>query len=165
MLADPGSTNPLIGASGAIAGVMGAYLVMWPRARVLTWIPLLLIVVVFLPAWLVLAVWFGLQFFTSPNESVAWLAHVGGFVFGVAVASAVRQLRGPPAPAARAGRRTSARSRVGRPRRPVRRVPRRLPRARLSAGEELGDERGEVVGDERRGRGRDGLARRRSTAP
>ena len=67
-LSDLGSTQPIIGASGAIAGVMGAYLVFWPRARVLTWLPFLLVVVVFLPAWLVLAVWFGLQFFTSPNE-------------------------------------------------------------------------------------------------
>ena len=97
-LSDLGSTQPIIGASGAIAGVMGAYLVLWPRARVLTWLPFLLIVVVFLPAWLVLAVWFGLQFFTSPNESIAWLAHVGGFVFGVAVALAVRQLFGPSRP-------------------------------------------------------------------
>jgi membrane associated rhomboid family serine protease len=98
VLADWSSTQPLIGASGAIAGVMGAYLVLWPRARVLTWIPLLLIVVIFLPAWLVLAAWFGLQFFTSPDESVAWLAHVGGFVFGVVIAFAVRQLWGPPRP-------------------------------------------------------------------
>jgi membrane associated rhomboid family serine protease len=96
VLSDPSSIQPLIGASGAIAGVMGAYLVLWPRARVLTWIPLLIFVVIYLPAGLVLALWFGLQFFTSPNEGVAWLAHVGGFAFGVAVALALRPFLRPP---------------------------------------------------------------------
>jgi len=95
-LADPGSTQPVIGASGAIAGVMGAYLVLWPRARVLTWVPLLLFLVVYLPAAVVLAIWFGLQFLTSPNSGVAWVAHVGGFLTGAAIALALRGLLGPP---------------------------------------------------------------------
>jgi len=101
-LADPGSTVPVIGASGAIAGVMGAYLVLWPRARILTIVPLLLFFVVYLPAGLVLGLWFGLQFLTNPNEGVAWLAHVGGFAFGVVVGFALRQILGPPRAAARA---------------------------------------------------------------
>jgi membrane associated rhomboid family serine protease len=98
VLSDPSSLQPLIGASGAIAGVMGAYLVLWPRARVLTWIPLLLFVVVYLPAGLVLALWFGLQFLTSPNTGVAWVAHVGGFVAGVVLTLALRRFLRPPTP-------------------------------------------------------------------
>ena len=99
---------PLIGASGAIAGVMGAYFVWFPRARVLTWIPCCF-VVVYLPAWLVLGLWFALQFSTSPNEGVAWQAHVGGFVFGALIALAVRQLCGPAPPRRRTGRRSAVR--------------------------------------------------------
>jgi len=97
-LADPGSTEPVIGASGAIAGVMGAYLVWWPRARVLTVIALLLFIPVYLPAAVLLAIWFGSQFVTSfnPNSNVAWLAHVGGFIAGAGVALALRGLLGPP---------------------------------------------------------------------
>jgi len=97
-LADPGSTEPVIGASGAIAGVMGAYLVWWPRARVLTVIALLLFFPVYLPAFVLLAIWFGSQFVTSfnPNSNVAWLAHVGGFIAGAGIALALRGLIGPP---------------------------------------------------------------------
>jgi membrane associated rhomboid family serine protease len=83
---DPGSTIPLVGASGAIAGVMGAYLVLFPRVQIRT-----LFFVVFLvlfrdiqARWL-LGFWFVSQFFINPNEGVAWAAHVGGFVFGVLV--------------------------------------------------------------------------------
>jgi membrane associated rhomboid family serine protease len=97
-IADPGSTVPVIGASGAIAGVMGAYLVLWPRARILTIVPLLLFFVVYLPAGLVLGIWFGLQFLTNPNEGVAWVAHVGGFVAGVLLGLGLKQLLGPPRP-------------------------------------------------------------------
>jgi membrane associated rhomboid family serine protease len=97
-LADPGSTQPVIGASGAIAGVMGAYLVLWPRARVLSVIALLFFLPVYLPAAVLLAIWFGSQFVTSfnPNSGVAWLAHVGGFVAGAGIALALRGLFGPP---------------------------------------------------------------------
>ncbi len=94
-LADPGSTVPIIGASGAIAGLMGAYLVLWPRARILTYIPLLLFVVVYLPAGVVLGIWFGMQFFTNPNEGVAWLAHVGGFGAGIVLGFAIRAVLPP----------------------------------------------------------------------
>ena len=86
-----GSTVPTIGASGAIAGVMGAYIVWLPHARVLSLIPILFFFgFIELPAAVVLGVWFVTQFFTNPNEGIAWLAHVGGFTFGAAVAFALR---------------------------------------------------------------------------
>jgi len=96
-LGDPSSTQPVIGASGAIAGVMGAYLVLWPRARVLTVIALLFFLPIYLPAGILLAIWFGTQFLTAvnPNTGVAWLAHVGGFAFGALVALALRPLIPP----------------------------------------------------------------------
>jgi membrane associated rhomboid family serine protease len=90
VLVDTGSTIPLIGASGAVAGVMGAYIVLFPRARVLTWWPMFLILVVYIPAVIVLGLWFLMQFATDPNSGVAWQAHVGGFLFGAAVAWALR---------------------------------------------------------------------------
>ncbi len=95
-LADPGSTIPVIGASGAIAGVMGAYLVLWPRARILTIVPLFLFFVVYLPAGVVLGIWFGMQFLTNPNEGVAWVAHVGGFAAGVLLGLGAKAVFGPP---------------------------------------------------------------------
>ncbi len=86
VVADPRSTVPLVGASGAIAGVLGAYAVWFPWARVRC-MSILFIIPVFFDmraAWL-LGVWFVSQFFTAPGSGVAWLAHVGGFVFGVLV--------------------------------------------------------------------------------
>jgi len=77
------STTPVIGASGAIAVVMGAYLVWFPRARVLT---LLTIIPLYLPAVIVLGWWFVVQFLTESATGVATLAHIGGFVFGMLVA-------------------------------------------------------------------------------
>jgi len=94
VLTDLGSVEPFLGASGAIAGLMGMYLVLWPRARVLTFIilpPFLL----YIRASVVLIIWFVLQFFTSPNSGVAWTAHVGGFAFGVLVGLALRRVRPP----------------------------------------------------------------------
>ncbi|MFZ4585487.1 MAG: rhomboid family intramembrane serine protease [Acidimicrobiia bacterium] len=93
---DLGSTVPILGASGAIAGVMGAYLVMFPRNRVLTWIPIFLIVVIPLPAFIVLGIWFVMQFFTNPGSQVAWVAHVAGFVAGAGITFALRSLVGHP---------------------------------------------------------------------
>lgn len=90
--ADTGSTIPLVGASGAIAGLMGAYLVFWPRARIHS---LAFFVVIPLPAAIVLVLWFALQFGTDPNSGVAWVAHVTGFVIGVLVALAVRAASRP----------------------------------------------------------------------
>lgn len=84
------STIPMVGASGAIAAVMGAYLVWFPDAPVRTLLMFFFIMVVRIRAKWVLGFWFVLQFFTSPNSGVAWAAHVGGFVFGVLVGLAVR---------------------------------------------------------------------------
>ncbi|HET7483484.1 MAG TPA: rhomboid family intramembrane serine protease, partial [Actinomycetota bacterium] len=85
---------PAVGASGAIAGVMGAYLVLFPRARVNTLVPLFFIwTVVRLNAWVVLGIWFAFQFLTGDQSGIAWMAHVGGFVFG---ALAILLLGGRP---------------------------------------------------------------------
>ena len=82
--AGPTSTIPMIGASGAIAGVMGAYLVLYPDVRIRTLFLVFLILIRDVKAKWLLLFWFVLQFFTGPNSGVAWMAHVGGFVFGVA---------------------------------------------------------------------------------
>jgi membrane associated rhomboid family serine protease len=95
------STVPLVGASGAIAAVMGAYLVLFPNARIRTLVFMLLIFVVNVRAVWVLGFWFVLQFFTDPNQGVAWAAHVGGFVFGVGVGLLVRGAGKPRVTAAR----------------------------------------------------------------
>jgi membrane associated rhomboid family serine protease len=84
------STIPMIGASGAIAAVMGAYMVWFPEAPVRTIVIFVFITVARLRAKWLLGFWFVLQFLTSPNSGVAWAAHVGGFVFGALVALAVR---------------------------------------------------------------------------
>jgi membrane associated rhomboid family serine protease len=86
--ADPMSPIPMVGASGAIAGVLGGYLLLYPKARV----DVLLIIIVFfrifpVPAWIVLGVWFGLQLaggFATPSDEggVAYWAHAGGFIAG-----------------------------------------------------------------------------------
>ena len=90
---DPGSTVPTIGASGAVAGVLGAYLLLLPRARVLTLIFIVFFVTfIEIPAWVMLGIWFVLQFLPAVGQvatpevaggGVAYLAHVGGFVFGL----------------------------------------------------------------------------------
>ncbi|HEX6236480.1 MAG TPA: rhomboid family intramembrane serine protease [Acidimicrobiales bacterium] len=80
------STVPLVGASGAIAAVMGAYMIWYPNARVRTAVFMLFIMLVEIRAKWLLGFWFVLQFFTGPDSGVAWAAHVGGFVFGVLVA-------------------------------------------------------------------------------
>ena len=88
----PDSTIPVIGASGAIAGVMGAYLIWFPRAPVLS---LVFFFVTYVPAWLLLSFWFIGQFQVNPNDGVAWMAHVGGFVFGVVAGLLLRPRRRP----------------------------------------------------------------------
>lgn len=80
---DPDSLVPVIGASGAVAAVMGAYLVQFPRARVVTIVPPLFFWPFRFPAWTLLIAWFVLQFYTDPESGVAWVAHVAGFGFGV----------------------------------------------------------------------------------
>jgi membrane associated rhomboid family serine protease len=91
VVTDPNSAVPTVGASGAIAGVLGAYARLYPRARVVTLIFIVIIfTVVTLPALLVLGVWFLLQLlpaFSQPvsgaGGGVAYFAHIGGFLFGV----------------------------------------------------------------------------------
>lgn len=106
VVAAPTSAVPLIGASGAIAGVLGAYLVMYPRARVLTLIPIFFIFeLISVPAVFVIGVWFLMQVAQGVGSisnqanagGVAWWAHVGGFLAGAALI----------APAALADRRTA----------------------------------------------------------
>ena len=80
---DPTSEMPLIGASGAISGVLGAYLILHPRARLL--VLFMSIIPLTLPAWIVLGSWIGLQFLNLNNSAgsdVAWWAHIGGFIAG-----------------------------------------------------------------------------------
>jgi len=96
ILLNAGSTLPSVGASGAIAGVMGAYLVLFPSARVLTLVPFFFVFFVNLPAWLVLGYWFVGQFLSGAATSIAYSsqtagggvafwAHVGGFLTGIAL--------------------------------------------------------------------------------
>ena len=92
----PTSTVPVVGASGAIAGVMGAYLVLYPRVRIRTLLFFIIILIRDIPAMWLLIFWFVLQFFTSPGSGVAWVAHVGGFVFGALVALILRNRLRPP---------------------------------------------------------------------
>src|SRR6478609_912296 len=89
---DPSSTLPTIGASGAIAGVMGAYFVLYPHSRVLTLIPWIFLQIVELPAIVLLGFWFVMQLFSagtiamttsSHGGGVAFAAHVVGFVVGM----------------------------------------------------------------------------------
>ena len=81
VLMNPSSTVPLVGASGAIAAVLGAYAVLFPGHRVLSLLGWLVVPV---PAAIFLGIWFVLQFFVGGGQ-VAWEAHVGGFVFGFVV--------------------------------------------------------------------------------
>jgi membrane associated rhomboid family serine protease len=94
-LVDPGSTVPTIGASGAVAGVLGGYALLHPGARVLTLIFLVFFVTLIeIPAVILLGIWFVLQFLPAigqtavtdlaGGDNIAYLAHVGGFVFGLA---------------------------------------------------------------------------------
>jgi membrane associated rhomboid family serine protease len=87
---DPSSTTPTLGASGAIAAVLGGYALLYPRARVVTLIFIIIFVTVIeLPALLVLGVWFLLQLLDASSQplhgggGVAYFAHIGGFVFGL----------------------------------------------------------------------------------
>jgi membrane associated rhomboid family serine protease len=87
--AAPGSTVPVLGASGAIAAVMGAFVVTYPRDRIRSLLVILVFVsVTYIPAVLLIGIWFVVQFLSlraAPHESaggVAYAAHVGGFIFG-----------------------------------------------------------------------------------
>jgi membrane associated rhomboid family serine protease len=93
VLVNPSSPVPTVGASGAIAGVMGAYLIKFPRARIVTLIPIIIfITTVDIPAAFLLLYWFAIQFFSgvgsvgysqASSGDVAWFAHIGGFLAGM----------------------------------------------------------------------------------
>ena len=94
VLSDPASEIPLVGASGAIAGVLGAYLFLYPRARILTMIPLMVAFpIIEVPAYLFLGFWIVLQIIQAylsagmevSGGGVAWWAHAGGFAAGAAL--------------------------------------------------------------------------------
>ena len=78
------SDVPMIGASGAIAGVLGAYLFYFPKAKILVLVPFFIFFTLRIPASILLIFWFIFQFLNLSNieSSVAWMAHIGGFIFG-----------------------------------------------------------------------------------
>jgi len=90
LLSSPSSPVPMVGASGAIAGVMGAYFALFPAAKILTLVPVLFFVIIEVPAFVFLGIWFLLQFFSGTfsilgaraDVGVAFWAHVGGFAAG-----------------------------------------------------------------------------------
>ena len=88
-IVDPGSEIPMIGASGAVSGVLGAYLLLYPHAKVLVVVPIIIIIKTFrIPAMFVLGLWFAMQLISSANTvsgegGTAWWAHIGGFVAGM----------------------------------------------------------------------------------
>ncbi len=94
------SRIPTIGASGAIAGVMGAYLIKFPHSKVVTLVPIIIFFTTMeIPAWLILVYWFVLQFFSGVGTvgqshlnqgGVAWFAHIGGFLAGIALIHLLR---------------------------------------------------------------------------
>jgi membrane associated rhomboid family serine protease len=87
----PNSSSPMVGASGAIAGVLGAYMLLFPRARILSLVPIFFIfTLIEIPAVVFLLFWFASQLFSgflslggASGSGVAWWAHIGGFVFGL----------------------------------------------------------------------------------
>lgn len=100
ILADPSSTLPMVGASGAIAGVMGGYLLMFPRARIDVLVILVVFIKIFtIPAWLMLGLWFALQLVSGLSMDlvgggVAYWAHAGGFIAGLVLAWPLWMRRG-----------------------------------------------------------------------
>ncbi|SLM32974.1 conserved membrane hypothetical protein [Desulfamplus magnetovallimortis] len=96
-LLNPVSAIPTIGASGAIAGVMGAYFVLYPRSRILTLIPIIIIPwFIEIPAFIFLGFWFIMQFYNATGDSgasgIAWWAHVGGFIAGIVMVKLERRI-------------------------------------------------------------------------
>ena len=104
--ASPSSTVPNLGASGAIAAVMGAFLVTYPRDRMRSLLVCFFVRITFIPAALLIVVWFLIQFLNAGSVAsvqtggVAYLAHVGGFIFGAVTA---RWFEDPRVAAARMG--------------------------------------------------------------
>jgi membrane associated rhomboid family serine protease len=86
VLATPGSIAPMVGASGAIAGVLGGYILLYPGAYVrCLWVLIVFVTTVRIPAVILLGVWFLSQFLYPPDSGVAWQCHVGGFLGGLAL--------------------------------------------------------------------------------
>ncbi len=93
-LAAPNSTIPMIGASGAISAVVGAYFVLFPHAKILSLVPIFIFITfLWIPAWLFIVFWFFVQYLNGIFSisahylgGVAWFAHIGGFVFGFLMA-------------------------------------------------------------------------------
>jgi membrane associated rhomboid family serine protease len=87
----PSSAVPMIGASGAVAGVLGAYLILFPHSRIASLVPILFIfTIIEIPAVIFLLFWFGSQLYSglfaiqgSSGSGIAWWAHIGGFLFGI----------------------------------------------------------------------------------
>ncbi|HVU49843.1 MAG TPA: rhomboid family intramembrane serine protease [Polyangia bacterium] len=97
ILAMPDSRVPMIGASGAIAGALGGYAMLYPRARVQTLVMIpLLWPVVQVRAWVFLGLWFLGQFLLPGSSGIAWMAHVGGFIAGAGLARLLARRRPPP---------------------------------------------------------------------
>ena len=99
--ADLHSVTPTIGASGAIAGIMGAYLMKLPHARIVTLVFFGFVFTLEIPAWLPLIYWFGIQFFNGigslesrqMGSQIAWFAHIGGFISGALVSRLIATRR------------------------------------------------------------------------
>jgi membrane associated rhomboid family serine protease len=97
-LVDPTSTVPMLGASGAIAGVLGAYLLVYPYANVHVLVLIIILIrIITVPAWIMLGLWFGMQLVSgllsatgATQGGVAFWAHVGGFVTGIALLMLLR---------------------------------------------------------------------------
>jgi len=99
IFAMPDSMVPMIGASGAIAGALGAYVMLYPRARVATLVMIpLLWPVIQVRAWVFLGLWFLGQFLLPTGSGVAWMAHVGGFLAGAGLARLLMVRRAPQRP-------------------------------------------------------------------
>ena len=92
------SLTPVIGASGAVSGVMGAYLLLFPHARIRTLVFIFILVTTMdIPAAVFLVIWFVFQFlYAGGGANIAWLAHVGGFIAGMALLKVFQERRRPP---------------------------------------------------------------------
>lgn len=84
VLSDPNSTIPMIGASGAIAGILGAYFVLYPKAKIKTFVVLIIFIqIIYVPAVFILGFWFFRQIIGIGSDDIAWYAHIGGFLVGM----------------------------------------------------------------------------------
>ena len=97
----PDSLTPMIGASGAVAGILGGYFLLHPRAQVLSLVPIpFFFNIIPVRAWLFLGLWFVGQFLLGQGSGVAWMAHVGGFLAGMGLVKLFAPRRPPPKPIA-----------------------------------------------------------------